>query len=100
MTTVVQQGQNLYDVSIMIWGSIEGVFALAVANDCRITDELEVGRELIVPSSSVGIKTGVLKVLRDQGVTVATAYYVDGLYLVDEDGGIIVDEGGGGILIG
>lgn len=40
METLVLDGQSLFDIAIQEYGSVEAAFALAVANDIGVTDEL------------------------------------------------------------
>lgn len=46
--TVIKH-QTLFDISLMVYGNIEGVFALCLANDVSITESLKPGQLLIVP---------------------------------------------------
>ncbi|WP_165020141.1 hypothetical protein [Dysgonomonas sp. ZJ279] len=51
METIVLEGQSLFDVAIQECGSVEGAFALAVANNVSISNEL--------PSSESLTKTAI-----------------------------------------
>lgn len=42
----VQKGQNIFDVAIQVYGSIEGLFDLLMTNDISINDTLEEGQRL------------------------------------------------------
>lgn len=46
MKVTVLSGQSLVDVAIQVYGSAEGVFALAEENGLEVTDALEAGQVL------------------------------------------------------
>lgn len=47
-TYIVKHGQNLWDISMMLYGSIEGVFDLLISNDkLTLNSELPAGTELL-----------------------------------------------------
>lgn len=46
METLVLDGQSLFDIAVQECGSVEAAFALAVANDIGITDEITPGTYL------------------------------------------------------
>lgn len=45
----VLSNQSLLDLTIQKYGTIEGLFVFAIANDVSITDALITGTELMVP---------------------------------------------------
>lgn len=47
-TTIIDR-QNLFDIALQETGSIDTVFAIAVANGINITDEIPPGTELVIP---------------------------------------------------
>lgn len=47
METIVLDGQSLFDIAIQECGSIEGAFALAVANDIGMSNELASSQSLV-----------------------------------------------------
>ena len=53
MTATVLNKQSLFDIAIQTAGSAEAAFALALANDKSLTDELIVG-EPVIPSLGGG----------------------------------------------
>lgn len=55
METLVLEGQSLFDIAVQECGSVETAFALAVANDISLTDELTPG-SLTVKASPVNKK--------------------------------------------
>jgi len=46
------QGQSFFDIAIQELGSIESVYDLAVLNGLSVTDELEVGMDVLLPPVS------------------------------------------------
>ena len=57
MKVTVLQNQSLFDISVQVYGSIEGVFLLAKANNISITDELIAGTQLTYYDSFIIDKT-------------------------------------------
>lgn len=47
---MILQNQSLLDISIQEYGNLEGLFDLSTANNISITDALEAGNILNVPS--------------------------------------------------
>lgn len=42
----VKNEQNLFDLALQATGSIEGVFSIALLNDCGLTDALTAGSQI------------------------------------------------------
>jgi len=66
----VLEGQSLLDIAIQELGSAEGAFDLAVLNELSITDELEVGIELILPEV---VNTDIVSYYAKKRLCIATA---------------------------
>jgi len=45
----VLNNQSLFDISVQEYGTIEGVFEIALANGLSVTDTLTAGQKLIIP---------------------------------------------------
>ncbi len=64
-------GQNIFDVALALYGSVEGVFALLVANPgLGVSAELEEGDELLY-DENWEINPSIVKYLGDNGITPA-----------------------------
>lgn len=50
-TVIATQGQSLMDIAIKAYGSVEGLVALAFANNLSVTALLMPGDELILPDT-------------------------------------------------
>lgn len=72
MTIKVQHNQSLIDLSIQMFGGIEGAVDLAIANGLPITEELIPGMEIIVPEYKE-TKAEIVKYYGNKGLTPATA---------------------------
>lgn len=73
MKVVVLAGQTLTDVALQVYGSAEGVFALATENGLEVTDTLYPGQVLEYQPDKV-INTGVAQYYTTRGVCPATAF--------------------------
>lgn len=63
----VRHGQNIYDVALQLYGSIEGVFDILVNNDLSLNSELKPG-DIIRYDESFRINSGIIKTLEDNEV--------------------------------
>lgn len=70
MITVLNN-QSLFDISIRYTGTIENAFKIAVANGLSLTDELEPGAQLIIPSD-VEMNNDVVSYFSAKGIQPAT----------------------------
>lgn len=68
-TYTVKTGQNIYDVALNLYGSIEGVFDLLISNDISLDDTLVSGQELAYHDSFV-INQDVINSLDDADIVV------------------------------
>ena len=48
----VLNNQNLFNIAIQEYGTVEAVFELAMAKNLSITDELTTGEKLVIPETS------------------------------------------------
>lgn len=48
-STVATSGETIIDISIRIYGSIAGAFAIALANGLAVSDELAAGDQVLLP---------------------------------------------------
>jgi len=53
MKVTVMQGQSLVDIAMQVYGSAEGVFALAKENGLSVTDEVSPGQVLTYDPGNV-----------------------------------------------
>ena len=49
---VVLNGQSLFDIALQEFGTVEAVFDIALLNELSVTDSLDAGTELSLPSST------------------------------------------------
>jgi hypothetical protein len=68
---IVDQGQWLRDVAIQHAGSVSELFAIALANDMSITDELIPASSLIIPNV---VDSALVKFLNDNSYVPATGF--------------------------
>lgn len=57
MKVTVLSGQSLTDIAIQVYGSAEGVVALAEENGLEVTDELEAGQVLEFRTENIASKS-------------------------------------------
>ncbi len=63
----VRTGQNIYDVSLQLYGSIEGVFDILINNNIGINDVLEPGT-VINYDETFKVNPGIIKFLEDNNI--------------------------------
>jgi hypothetical protein len=68
---IVDQGQWLRDVAIQHAGSISELFAIALANDLSITDDIIPASSLIIPNV---VDAALVKFLNDNNYVPATGF--------------------------
>lgn len=73
MKVTVIQGQSLVDVAMRVYGSAEGVFALAEENGLSVTDEIFPGQVLSYEPANV-IEKSVSDYYDANGVSPVTAF--------------------------
>lgn len=71
MTIKVKHNQSLFDIAIQVYGTIEGIVEIAVANGLSITGELIQGQLLQIPDYS-DTKIEVVKYFSERKLTPAT----------------------------
>lgn len=77
MKTVKVLGlQSLFDIAIQNTGDVSNVFAIALANDKSITDELVIGESIKIPDG-LEISSKALKYLTDREVLPSTAITIE-----------------------
>ncbi len=92
MKIVVKDSQNVFDIAIQFYGSMEGLPLLIVDNGLKPDSIVEKGTELIIQEDLVIDKT-VLSIFKRDGVLVATGSEPDGDdYWITEEGDFVVDE--------
>jgi hypothetical protein len=52
MKLTVLDRQSSFDIAVQALGSAEAAFETAILNDLSVTDDLEMGQELLLPASS------------------------------------------------
>ena len=70
MEIKVLDGQTIFDVVMMVSGSVEGAFELALENGISVTDDLKSGQVLRFSGGVINKK--VLEYFRENGVVPAT----------------------------
>lgn len=50
---VVQNSQNMFDIALRYYGSVEGVFQVASDNDLSVTDDIVPGQVLKIDSDKI-----------------------------------------------
>ena len=83
MKVKVLSGQSLTDIAIQVYGSAEGVFALAQENGMSVTDETQGGQELGYTAEGVS-ESGIVRHYAVKGIYPAT--------MADSDGGVFDDS--------
>jgi hypothetical protein len=64
----VQHGQNLFDVAILLYGSVEGIFDLLVSNPAISMDTELVGGETLNYHSYFEINTSIVSSINENGI--------------------------------
>ena len=103
-TTRTEQGQNLFDIAIQEYGSVEQVFKLMADNSTAIPNlnaALTPGTALEIEKQPTGIKDlDLMNLFRDNKVVINTGDDVEpSNYLLQEDLDLILQEDEDGILI-
>ena len=96
---IVKPGQNIYDISVLLYGSIEGVFDILVNNDIGINDTLTAGTVINYDEEFI-INEGIQKWLEENNILPANGdVNFDVSEIVDLQPRIIVDQEGPTSLI-
>ncbi len=91
---VVREWQNIIDVCIQEYGSIERLVKLCVDNGLALDDELEAGQVILIDDSAIARK-GIVEYFRKKGIKVCTGepeedtdgiHTEDGFNILTEDG--------------
>jgi hypothetical protein len=79
MNTVALINQTLLDIAVQMYGNAEAAFDLARANNISITDNLQVGAVLGLPTddSVGGLNRPVANYFKNRGIKPATAITID-----------------------
>ncbi len=54
MTLKVQDGQNIFDIALQEFGTLEELFVMLLDNNLSLNEKLTSGRELIINKTNVG----------------------------------------------
>lgn len=76
MKVEVLEGQSLIDIALQVYGSIEGVFTLAMENGLSVTDSLQSGQSLDYSPENI-IDKRVTQQYKVQNIRPATAFTSD-----------------------
>lgn len=87
MVATVLYKQSLLDVVLQLTGSIEGVVAVAQANNISITDDLVPGQKIIFPES-VELDEDIMNYYKAKKVQPATAMSNEDKVIADKPEGI------------
>ncbi len=88
------QGQSIYDIALILYGSIEGIFDLLVNNNISINDEIPAGTVLSYDEDFI-INQGIMQWLGDNKTNVANeGEYINGDDFLDLGLRIIVNQNG------
>lgn len=63
----VRHGQNIYDIALQLYGSIEGIFDILVNNGIGMNDTLKPG-DVIKYDEDFRINPGIIKYIEDNGI--------------------------------
>ena len=72
-TITAKDRQTLFDIALEAWGRAELAYDLAEANGLSLSDEVEAGRVLVVPTVEGKTDSGVSSAYELNGITPATA---------------------------
>jgi hypothetical protein len=75
-TTTITEGQSLMDVAIQEHGTVETLFDLADANGLAITDALEAGQVMVVPSEGRAV-VAIAAYFRSKAIRINTSSDTD-----------------------
>ena len=81
---IVCEGQNILDICIQEYGSVEALVQLAIDNDLRIDADLTAGQELVINSDHI-LNTRLVDFFIKEGEKINTGSYED---VTDDEGGI------------
>lgn len=73
MKVVILHNQSILDIALQHTGSVENAFALALANDLSITDDLEAGEALNLEPSTLNQNKDILNYYTAKNIQPATA---------------------------
>ena len=85
-TVTVIKYQSLFDLSIQVYGTQEGVLILAMANGLSVTDELEPGSVLKVPEFAEA-NTEIVSYYRANNIKPATALGATDKKIIENNNG-------------
>lgn len=85
MKITVRNNQSLLDIAIQYKGTVEAAFAIALANNISLTDDLMTGQELIIPHTKFYNKL-ILDNYQGKGFLPATAVTDDYVNKIDDPG--------------
>lgn len=71
MSDTVQSGQSLFDKAIELTGNVDNTFAMSVANDLSVTDDLAIGSNIKTAGATL---PAILAVFAGATCAIATAY--------------------------
>ncbi len=102
--TRTEKGQNLFDIALQEYGSVEHVFQLMADNPVEIAglnQSFAPGTKLQIQTAPSGIKdTDLMELFRDNKVVINTGDEIEpSFYLLQENLDLIQQEDEGGILI-
>ncbi len=81
----VLNNQSLFDISVQEYGTIEGVFEIALANGLSVTDKLTVGQKLKIPEIDPAlIQTEIVDYYRRNDIHPATGDYDLSLFAFEQ----------------
>lgn len=72
MKVKVLDGQSLFDIAIQHCGDVQAVYDIAVLNNMSITDDVELGKYLIVPES---FDKDISTYMKQKNITPKTAWH-------------------------
>jgi hypothetical protein len=72
MKVKVLDGQSLFDIAIQHCGDVQAVYDIALLNNLSITDDVELGTELVVPEP---FDRDIANYMKQKNITPKTAWH-------------------------
>lgn len=72
MKVTVLQGQSLLDIATQVYGSVEGVYSLAMDNGISVTDDIAPGSLLEYDNTNI-VNKSIVSYLESNGIHPATS---------------------------
>ena len=74
----VKEGQSVFDIALQTCGDVQAAVSIAHQNKIGITDELQAGQELLIPTDAP-VNVDVLSYYKKNNIEPATANFDDAI---------------------